>query len=66
MGVGEAGKAGGEGIMYYCDECRVKRGWPESMCKSRGPCEICGKIASCNDVSSRNLPSPRMGKDFEK
>lgn len=41
--------------MYYCDECRKDRNWPESMAKSVGTCECCGKRELCNDVSSDRL-----------
>lgn len=42
--------------MFFCDTCRVKKGWPESLFKSRGPCEVCGHIEICNEVRSSNLP----------
>jgi|WetSurMetagenome_2_1015567.scaffolds.fasta_scaffold160858_2 hypothetical protein len=48
--------------MFYCDKCRKKYNWPESMCKSRGKCEICDKISSCNDVPSSRLPSKKTVK----
>lgn len=38
--------------MFYCDECREKYNYPESFRKDYGKCELCGKISSCNDVSS--------------
>jgi hypothetical protein len=45
--------------MFYCDKCRIKRGWPESpFFRSLGPCELCGTVAPCNDVSSSRLPPP--------
>ncbi len=43
--------------MFYCDECREKRKWPESMHKSYGKCELCGKTSMCNDVPSKDLPT---------
>lgn len=42
--------------MFYCDECRRKANWPESIFKSRGPCEVCGNMAICNDVPTKYLP----------
>lgn len=45
--------------MYYCERCREENDWPASIGKSRGRCECCGKIATCNDVSIKNLPAPR-------
>jgi hypothetical protein len=45
--------------MFYCDRCRKKNDWPESMAKSHGPCELCHKVADCNDVPSAALPAPK-------
>ena len=42
--------------MFYCDDCRKKNKWPEGFSKSFGNCEACGKVASCNSVSSKDLP----------
>ena len=42
--------------MFYCDVCRGKYAWPDSLCKSIGPCEMCGVTAMCNDVPSSLLP----------
>ena len=49
--------------MFFCDECADKKGWPKSLCKSCGTCEICGETASCSDIPSRALPLP---KDLKK
>lgn len=44
--------------MFYCEECKNKRGWPESMSRSRGMCAICAKPGMvCYDVASSRLPS---------
>lgn len=43
--------------MFYCDPCAKKNNWPDSIGKSVGPCEICGKTAECNDRPSSTLPS---------
>lgn len=45
--------------MFYCSDCGNARGWPTSFCISRGPCEICGVVATCNDVPSLALPTPK-------
>jgi hypothetical protein len=46
--------------MFYCDDCRKKNQWPESIfSKSRGPCEVCGKQAICNNVHHSSLPRRR-------
>jgi hypothetical protein len=42
--------------MFYCEKCRKKYAYPESIMKSSGPCEICGEVADCNDVATKNLP----------
>lgn len=55
--------------MFYCDPCGEERGWPTEKTnpvmaftfKSRGPCEMCHKVAVCNDVPSKYLP-PSKGK----
>lgn len=44
--------------MYYCEECKKKLHWPESMSRSRGKCEVCGLGAVCYDVPSKYLPEP--------
>lgn len=52
--------------MFYCDECRRKYKWPESIImKSRGLCEMCHRPALCNDVPSSRLPDtkPQDKKD---
>lgn len=48
--------------MFFCEECRVKRRWPQSFGGSYGNCEICGKTDSCYDVPSKYLP-PVKAKD---
>jgi hypothetical protein len=45
--------------MFFCEECRVERGWPESFSQSQGPCELCKKHAVCHNVPSRALPDPK-------
>jgi transcription elongation factor Elf1 len=37
--------------MFYCDKCGKERSWPtDTLAKSTGPCEICGKQLECNDI----------------
>lgn len=43
--------------MFYCDECMSARGWPGSIGKSLGRCEVCGFKRQCNDVASSLLPT---------
>lgn len=46
--------------MFYCEECREKNKYPETILfKSYGPCDICGKKDLCNNVASKNLPLPK-------
>ncbi len=46
--------------MFYCESCREAKGWPESFGRSRGPCEVCGKVRDCHDVATKSLPEPRQ------
>ena len=50
--------------MFYCEPCASKNQWPffYGMPTSRGPCECCGKTASCADVPSSALPAPKPRK----
>lgn len=47
--------------MFYCTPCAKPRGWPETVSKSSGKCEICNKVAICNDLPSKLLPMPKLG-----
>jgi hypothetical protein len=39
--------------MFYCRECQLANGWPESGNKSYGDCENCDRLGTvCNDVPS--------------
>jgi len=42
--------------MFYCEGCRKKNEWPESIMKSKGPCELCGHNTMCHDRPSGTLP----------
>lgn len=44
--------------MFYCDPCAKENGYPESMGKSEGKCEMCGEWETCNNVPSSHLPKP--------
>lgn len=44
--------------MFFCDPCRDKNNWPDSIGRSYGRCEVCGDKGSCNNVPSRFLPPP--------
>ena len=45
--------------MYYCENCRRTRSWPESYVTSFGPCELCDRITACWDRPSSSLPDPQ-------
>lgn len=45
--------------MFYCNQCAEKNGYPKSIGRSIGVCEICGTYADCNDVPSSQLPKPK-------
>jgi hypothetical protein len=45
--------------MFYCDDCADKNGFPKTITKSKGQCEICGKHAICNDTPCSQLPKPK-------
>ncbi len=45
--------------MFFCDPCAKENGWPMSMFKSSGRCEMCEKQAACSDIPSRQLPLPK-------
>ena len=42
--------------MFYCEKCKKKYRYPESLMVSNGNCEICGTHAECFDVPSSHLP----------
>lgn len=42
--------------MFYCETDRIKNGWPESLARSVGHCEVCGEERVCYDVPSSQLP----------
>ncbi len=42
--------------MFYCNECAEKKGWEKNtVFKSYGNCEVCGKTTTCNDKPSGYL-----------
>ncbi len=41
--------------MFFCDICRMRNGWDESACKSKGLCEVCGREDICNDTPIKFL-----------
>lgn len=45
--------------MFYCEKCRVEKGWPQGVLRSSGRCECCDEPAMCHDVPSRMLPRPK-------
>ncbi len=54
--------------MFYCDKCRDSNEWPDTLSKSDGPCECCGKKRLCNDIPIKDLPTqerPTMCKHIQ-
>jgi hypothetical protein len=49
--------------MFYCKDCGDKYGYPESVGKSIGRCELCGALDECSDVPSSFLPMPKKQID---
>lgn len=48
--------------MFFCETCQVARGWPQSITRSFGRCECCGRRTACYDVPARFLdgnPTPK-------
>lgn len=45
--------------MFYCNWCKDKYGWPTSLSRSHGRCEVCGKTRDCNDTPAGLLPLPK-------
>jgi hypothetical protein len=45
--------------MFYCNACAEARGWPWTLFRSYGRCEVCGRQANCNERPARLLPPPK-------
>lgn len=52
--------------MFFCDDCKVKKGYPGSFFTSVGKCEICGEVKLCNEVPSSRLSKPPSKEEFVK
>lgn len=52
--------------MFYCMLCAEDSDYPETLFKSRGPCELCGMVALCNDLPSSRLNEFDQRKNDEK
>lgn len=46
-------------------DCAEAKEWPVTMFKSRGTCETCEELKTCNEMLSKNLPIP-MSENDEK
>ena len=51
--------------MFYCDDCAEIKGYPITMFKSSGNCEICNTPAICNEGKSSDLPVPELEPDLK-
>lgn len=45
--------------MFYCEACQERTGWPQSLSRSSGRCEVCEEAGLCYDVPSGALPDPK-------
>jgi hypothetical protein len=36
--------------MLFCEDCRINKGWPDSLVWPRTKCEVCGATGECYDV----------------
>ena len=53
--------------MFYCEDCAKSRGWPQSLSRSEGPCEICATHATCYDTPASELrPVAPYNMDLEE
>lgn len=52
--------------MFYCDPCAKEHGYPETIMRSYGQCEICDESAVCNSRASALLPLSRKAKDRQQ
>lgn len=53
--------------MFFCEDCRSKNNWPDSIRRSNGKCEVCDEPNSwCYDVPSKYLPIRREDKNENK
>lgn len=51
--------------MFYCNDCAEKNDYPQTIFKSEGLCELCGKHALCNEMPSSKLSKHEMCCDTE-
>lgn len=49
--------------MFYCDSCAKEKGWPQSMFRSRGRCEVCGTTTVCSSRKSTLLPEASSNRE---
>lgn len=49
--------------MFYCDPCADRMGWPKTISRWRGRCEMCERFTgSMSDLPSRLLPDPTYSR----
>ena len=46
--------------MFYCDPCAQEHGYPETVMRSYGQCEICDETRVCNSRASGLLPPSKL------
>ena len=40
--------------MFYCDDCKKKKGWPGNSMEDYGPCVLCGECTESYNIPSKN------------
>lgn len=48
--------------MFYCESCRERQGWPRSLGRSYGRCEVCSTDAT---FFCWSLPSSRLSRRLD-
>jgi hypothetical protein len=51
--------------MYFCEDCKIKKNWPESAVVIDEKCEQCGILKKCYDVPAVMLV-PEKDRTFEQ
>ena len=51
--------------MFYCNKCANENGYPITMFRSRGTCEVCKETADCNEMPSKDLLLPQQKESVE-
>lgn len=52
--------------MFYCDPCRRKRNYPESLCKTLIRCWHCNQKRICNETPQAELERLKEYKEKQR